>query len=142
MYPKREWRFALDELPQVSEQLIMHYNSMRLFCFEGNLGAGKTTLIKSICQYLGSNNSVSSPTFSLMNTYEYSNQLIYHFDLYRLNSFEEVIDMGIEEYIYSGEYCFIEWPEKIAKILPPKLAVYCSLNYLSAQQRILETCIK
>ena len=86
--------------------------------FYGEMGAGKTTVIKSICEYLGVNGAVTSPTFSIVNEYEGGGKRLYHFDFYRLKNQTEALDMGYEEYFYSGDYCFIEWPEKIPELLP------------------------
>jgi len=84
------------------------------------MGAGKTTLIKSLCASLGSNDVVTSPTFSIVNEYIGASDKIYHFDFYRLKNQAEALDLGYEEYFYSGAYCFIEWPEKIPDLLPPR----------------------
>ena len=92
--------------------------------FIGPNGSGKTTLIKQICRELGVKDNMNSPTFSLVNEYHNSNDIIYHFDLYRVKNLEECLDIGMEEYIYSGNYCFIEWPEIALPLLPDK---YCSL---------------
>ena len=102
----------------------------KIFCFYGELGAGKTTLIKEICKQLGVTDKGSSPTFSLINEYKISSSLmspsarvikgeaVYHFDLYRLKSESEIYDIGYEDYLFSGNYCFIEWPEKMQHLLP------------------------
>ena len=82
------------------------------------MGAGKTTLIKSLCEKLGVSDSVTSPTFSIVNEYKGADGPVYHFDFYRLKDQNEALDMGYEEYFYSGNYCFIEWPEKIASLIP------------------------
>jgi tRNA threonylcarbamoyladenosine biosynthesis protein TsaE len=83
------------------------------------MGAGKTTFIKAICKFLGVDENISSPTFSIVNEYRTSNnQKIFHFDFYRLKSEHEALDIGCEEYFYSGHYCFVEWPEKIIYLLP------------------------
>jgi len=82
------------------------------------MGAGKTTLIKAICEYLGVTEPATSPTFSIVNEYEGRDERIFHFDFYRLKNETEALDMGYEEYFYSGAYCFIEWPEKIPNLLP------------------------
>ena len=83
------------------------------------MGVGKTTLIKQLCKTLGVTGATSSPTFSLVNEYEADdNQLVYHFDFYRLNKEEEALDMGIDDYLYSGNWCFIEWAEKIPNLIP------------------------
>lgn len=84
------------------------------------MGAGKTTLIKALCGALGSNDNITSPTFAIVNEYVGADRKIYHFDFYRLKSQSEALDLGSDEYFYSGDYCFIEWPEKIPDILPDK----------------------
>jgi len=87
------------------------------------MGAGKTTLIKAVCEALGVKDTISSPTFSIVNEYRAADgKKIYHFDFYRIKSENEAYDMGYEDYFYSGAYCFIEWPEKIASLLPPGAA--------------------
>ncbi len=108
-----------EELRIVAENLLKIFPEDRFFAFFGKMGAGKTTLIKSICSKLNVSDNVCSPTFSIVN--EYSNEegrLIYHFDFYRLENIEEAYDLGYEEYFYSGNYCFVEWSEKIEAILP------------------------
>ncbi len=90
----------------------------KVVAFLGQMGAGKTTLIKQICQSLGTADVVNSPTFAIVNVYEYDNGEIYHFDCYRLKNLEEALDFGAEEYINSGELCLIEWPEVISRLLP------------------------
>ena len=89
------------------------------------MGAGKTTLIKSLCEKLGVSDSVTSPTFSIVNEYKGADGPVYHFDFYRLKDQNEALDMGYEEYFYSGDYCFIEWPDKIPDMLPSH---YISIN--------------
>jgi len=111
------------ELPIAAKTILEQANGRKIFCFYGDLGAGKTTLIKEICKQLGVEDSGSSPTFSIVNEYAYhapasGKKLIYHFDLYRLKSESEIFDIGYEEYLYSGNYCFIEWPEKMEHLLP------------------------
>lgn len=113
-------KFSLSELPLIAQKVLAAAQTPKVFLFFGEMGAGKTTLIKEICAALGTTNPVSSPTFSLVNEYEYPKGLIYHFDCYRLKTPTEALDMGIEEYLYSGNYCFIEWPEKIAGLWPEK----------------------
>ena len=113
-----EFRVAdIGELPQVCRQLLENTDK-KVFLFEGDLGAGKTTFIKSLCKELGSDDIVSSPTFSLVNHYisEKSGD-IFHFDFYRIKSPEEAMDIGFEEYLDSNSYCLIEWPEKIMKLI-------------------------
>lgn len=107
------------ELPQVAASLLETFHSDRFFAFFGNMGVGKTTLIKEICATLGVEDNVCSPTFSIVNEYVSSEgESIYHFDFYRLKNLEETYDMGYEEYFYSGNYCFVEWSEKVETLLP------------------------
>ena len=113
-----EWTFMLQELPGIVQAFLQQFGKNRVFAFHGEMGAGKTTLIKAICAALGAGGNITSPTFSIVNEYHIPKGKIYHFDFYRLKNQTEALDMGYEEYFYSGEYCFIEWPEKIADLLP------------------------
>ncbi|RYU89226.1 tRNA (adenosine(37)-N6)-threonylcarbamoyltransferase complex ATPase subunit type 1 TsaE [Mucilaginibacter terrigena] len=106
------------DLPATAAEIFKYAGDTRIFLFYGDMGAGKTTLIKSLCKKLGVNDEVTSPTFSIVNEYESSDGPVYHFDFYRLKDHSEAMDMGYEEYFYSGNYCFIEWPEKIADLVP------------------------
>lgn len=104
-----------------AKQFVTHLknNPEKVYCFYGKMGAGKTTFIKAICEEMGVQETVNSPTFSIVNEYEAKNgEIIYHFDCYRINKIQEALDLGAEEYLYSGNYCFIEWPENIDAILP------------------------
>ena len=110
--------FSLDQLEEVAKQIIAH-NPKKVILFHGEMGVGKTTLIKQLCKTLGVTGATSSPTFSLVNEYEADdNQLVYHFDFYRLNHETEALDMGVDDYLYSGNWCFIEWAEKIPNLIP------------------------
>lgn len=110
--------FSLDQLEQVAKQIIAQ-NPNKVILFHGEMGVGKTTLIKQLCKTLGVSEATSSPTFSLVNEYQTtSNQIVYHFDFYRLNKEEEALDMGVDDYLYSGNWCFIEWAEKIPNLIP------------------------
>jgi tRNA threonylcarbamoyladenosine biosynthesis protein TsaE len=111
----------LDELPQIAGEILNLYPEERIFIFRGDLGAGKTTLIKEICKQLQVSDPTNSPSFAIVNEYNTSNgKKLYHFDFYRIKKLEEVYDIGYEEYFFSGNYCFIEWPELIEEILPGK----------------------
>lgn len=116
--------YDLKELGSAAEKVLAYAGNRKIWCFAGELGAGKTTFIKAICQYLKVQESVTSPTYSLVNEYtfitpdESSEQYLYHLDLYRLKQIEEALDIGIEEYLYGENYCFIEWAEIIEPILP------------------------
>ncbi|WCT12382.1 tRNA (adenosine(37)-N6)-threonylcarbamoyltransferase complex ATPase subunit type 1 TsaE [Mucilaginibacter jinjuensis] len=109
---------SLSELNGAAIKLLDFAANQRIFLFYGDMGAGKTTFIKSLCEALGVSESVTSPTFSIVNEYRGGDATVYHFDFYRLKSQSEAFDMGYEEYFYSNAYCFIEWPEKIADLLP------------------------
>ena len=109
---------SLTELPSIAQQLLNFAGNERIFLFNGDMGAGKTTLIKSLCAELGVIGAVSSPTFAIVNEYNAGANRIFHFDFYRLKTQTEALDMGCEEYFYSGDYCFIEWPDKIPDMLP------------------------
>jgi tRNA threonylcarbamoyladenosine biosynthesis protein TsaE len=106
------------ELPAAAAQLLSYAGNEKVFLFRGDMGAGKTTFIKSLCESLGVKEPVTSPTFAIVNEYSGEDTKIYHFDFYRLKNQNEALDMGAEEYFYSGDYCFIEWPEKIPDMLP------------------------
>ncbi|WP_341228338.1 tRNA (adenosine(37)-N6)-threonylcarbamoyltransferase complex ATPase subunit type 1 TsaE [uncultured Arcticibacterium sp.] len=127
----------LEDLPSVAQQIIEFAGDANVWLFEGNLGAGKTTLIKELCSQLGFSEAVQSPTFSIVNVYPIDNGAeLYHFDCYRLKNEEEAYDFGIEEYLYSGNVCLIEWPEVIANLLPvPHLLI--SLEIEEDQSRTI-----
>lgn len=113
-----EIEFSLKEVNKVANTIIAE-NPKKVILFNGEMGVGKTTLIKQLCKNIGVQEATSSPTFSLVNEYEtINNQLVYHFDVYRLKSETEALDMGIDEYLYSGNWCFIEWSEKIPNLIP------------------------
>jgi tRNA threonylcarbamoyladenosine biosynthesis protein TsaE len=108
-----------DDLGQIAKHLISSYPDFRVFAFYGEMGAGKTTFIKAICDYLGVTDVVTSPTFSIVNIYETLNKgPLNHFDFYRIKSQDEIFDIGYEDYLFSGHYCFLEWPEKVENLLP------------------------
>ena len=110
--------FSIDEINNVAKKILSETNE-KVILFHGNMGVGKTTLIKELAKELGVNDATSSPTFSLVNEYKSTNgEMIYHFDLYRLKSESEALDFGFDEYVYSGNRCFIEWPDKIPNLLP------------------------
>jgi tRNA threonylcarbamoyladenosine biosynthesis protein TsaE len=108
------------DLVPAAEKLIEAYPDSRVFAFYGRMGAGKTTFIKAICKLLGVSDLVQSPSFSIINEYNtQTGDSLFHFDFYRIKKLEEVFDIGYEDYIYSGSYCFIEWPELVEELLPP-----------------------
>jgi tRNA threonylcarbamoyladenosine biosynthesis protein TsaE len=111
--------FDLTNILLTAQQFIKLFDRYSVFAFYGNMGAGKTTFIKAICEILGVKESVNSPTFSIINEYEAADgRILYHFDCYRINKLQEAMDLGAEDYFYSGKICFIEWPEKIEELLP------------------------
>ena len=117
MFEKQNVR--LRHLDSVANEFLNFSEGIRIFAFYGSMGAGKTTFIQSICRALGSADNVTSPTFAIVNEYITStNEKIYHFDFYRIKNLEEAYDLGYEDYFYSGNYCLIEWPEKIDSLRP------------------------
>ena len=108
---------SLDEIPEVANKIINQLQ-YKLITFEGEMGAGKTTFIKEFVKALGTSDEVSSPTFSIVNEYDTDKGKVYHFDFYRLNHEDEALDFGIEEYLFSNQYCLMEWPNKIANFIP------------------------
>ena len=110
---------SLDTIDQAAATFVEAMGNNTVFAFRGEMGAGKTTFIKAICEKLGIEDTINSPTFAIVNEYRSnSGELVYHFDFYRINKIEEVFDFGYEDYFYSGSICFIEWPEKIESLLP------------------------
>ena len=129
--------FSLDQIQEVAEQILAS-NPKKIILFNGDMGVGKTTLIKQLCKSLGVESATSSPTFSLVNEYSTSNnQIVYHFDFYRLNKETEALDMGVDDYLYSGNWCFIEWSEKIASLLPEETSTI-TIELLSDGKRELK----
>jgi tRNA threonylcarbamoyladenosine biosynthesis protein TsaE len=125
--------FTVDDLEKVVRDLIKTAEDRKVWLFYGDMGAGKTTLIKAICKELGVHSVMTSPTFSIVNEYE-GNEVIYHFDCYRLKNEEEAYDIGLEEYLDSGRLCLIEWPGRIASLLP-EARFEINLEIVSATQR-------
>lgn len=122
-----ELSFDLNSIEDVAETLLQKVTTKTLL-FYGEMGVGKTTLIQALVRKLGGD-QVTSPTFSIVNEYEVENDIVYHFDFYRINNVSEAYDIGIEDYFYSGHWVFIEWPEKIAEILPFETDIsYIKLN--------------
>ena len=128
--------FTLDEINNVAQQ-ILEQNPNKVLLFHGEMGVGKTTLIKVLAKALGVEGATSSPTFSLVNEYQsIDNQIVYHFDFYRLKNETEALDMGADEYLYSGNWCFIEWAEKIPSLIPEAHSVI-SISQLPDGKRSL-----
>ncbi|HPE87073.1 MAG: tRNA (adenosine(37)-N6)-threonylcarbamoyltransferase complex ATPase subunit type 1 TsaE [Bacteroidia bacterium] len=123
-------------LTGIAQQLIAFYPCSRIFAFTGAMGAGKTTFIKALCAVLGVDDVVTSPTFALVNVYSTrAGEAVYHFDLYRIQQTSELFDIGYEEYVYSGNYCFIEWPGKMMELLPQKY-VHITITEQPDQSRL------
>ncbi len=127
----------LEDLPDAAKKILELAGSNRVFLFYGEMGAGKTTLIKALCKELNVEDTVSSPTFSIVNEYSGSNKIIYHFDFYRIKNETEAFDLGYEDYLFSEAYCFIEWPEKISNLLPSKF-VELKLLQTSENERVIK----
>jgi tRNA threonylcarbamoyladenosine biosynthesis protein TsaE len=115
----RTWTtVTLEQLPEVAAELLQFASSQKIFCLHGEMGAGKTTFVKELSKTLGVSDEVQSPTFSIVNEYKAaSGDPVFHFDFYRLKRLEEAYDIGYEDYVFSGHYCFIEWPEKVESLL-------------------------
>ena len=127
----------LSELPRAATQILEEAEGNRIFLFYAEMAMGKTTLIKELCKQLGVEDNVSSPTFSIVNEYAGKQEKIYHFDFYRIKDEQEAFDLGYEEYFYSGNYCFVEWPEKIENLLPEN-AVSISITGNGEGERMIE----
>ncbi len=109
----------IDHIREAAREFIKHIGQRRVFAFYGKMGAGKTTFVKAVCEELGVEDVITSPTFAIINEYSQPDGTpLYHFDFYRIKKLEEVYDMGYEDYFYSGSLCFIEWPELIEDVLP------------------------
>ena len=108
----------LNSIRETAREFIDHMDGRKVFAFYGKMGAGKTTFIKAVCEELGVEDVITSPTFAIINEYSGKDDTIYHFDFYRIKKVEEGYDMGYEDYFYSGALCFIEWPELIEEVLP------------------------
>jgi tRNA threonylcarbamoyladenosine biosynthesis protein TsaE len=108
----------LEHIHDAAREFITKMGSHKVFAFHGSMGAGKTTFTKAICEELGVEDVITSPTFAIINEYSGRDGTIFHFDFYRIKKLEEVYDMGYEDYFYSGALCFIEWPELVEDVLP------------------------
>lgn len=126
--------YNISEIHKAVEAIKEHLHLYKIVLFNGSMGAGKTTLISELCKALGSTDDISSPTFSIVNEYSSSFGILYHFDFYRIKSIEEAFDFGLEEYLYSNQYCFLEWAEKISPLLPEKLMIV-DINIVNEQSR-------
>ncbi len=128
---------GLRKLEAASQQILEFAGAEKIFMFYGEMGAGKTTLINKLCKGLGTEDQPSSPTFSIVNEYELLDSSIFHFDFYRLKNQSEAFDLGYEDYFYSGNYCFIEWPEKIPDLWPDRY-IEVKIEVLEDDRRTIE----
>ena len=129
--------YTLKELTSVAEDILKNAKH-KIILFNGEMGVGKTTLIKELCKVLGVTDIASSPTFSLVNEYETKEkEIVYHFDFYRINDENEAYDMGVEEYLYSNNWCLIEWPENVKNLLPLE-TVTVNIKALNNGQRNIQ----
>ena len=129
--------YEIDSIDQAAQRILTEAGEEKIWIFQGQMGAGKTTLIKSLAKLFGVVDSVSSPTFGIVNEYQtLGGELIYHFDFYRLNQPEEALDIGAEEYFYSGKICWIEWAEKVAQFLPEKFFLIQIDSETSSRRKI------
>jgi len=127
-----------DKIRKIARDFLEQYGRHRIFAFYGELGSGKTTFIKALCKELGVYDIVSSPSFSIINEYNsHRHGKVYHFDFFRMEKQEEVFDIGYEDYFFSGQYCFIEWADKIQFLLPDK-SVHIHMIVDGRSRRILE----
>jgi len=128
---------SLADLPVVAQQLSAFANGQKVFIFEGDMGAGKTTFIKKFCKHLGVVDVVSSPTYSIVNEYERPNGSVFHFDFYRIKDIHEAYDLGYEEYFYGGGICLIEWPERVEELLPESF-IKVEISVLDENRRLFK----
>ncbi|MEO6315658.1 MAG: tRNA (adenosine(37)-N6)-threonylcarbamoyltransferase complex ATPase subunit type 1 TsaE [Chitinophagaceae bacterium] len=131
-----EWKFTLDKLPATAADLLQRFGTGRVFAFHGQMGAGKTTFIHALCAEMDVSGTVSSPTFSIINEYGYRGGLVYHIDLYRLKDEEEALRAGVEDCLYSGNTCLVEWPERAPAIFPDD-TIHVYLEAADEQTRLM-----
>jgi tRNA threonylcarbamoyladenosine biosynthesis protein TsaE len=130
-------KYTLELIPKIAKEIIKNAKG-KILLFNGEMGAGKTTLIKEISKQLGVKDITSSPTFSLVNEYQTNRgETIYHFDFYRINDEEEAYDMGIEDYLYNDAWCFIEWGENVQNLLPLEIT-NINIDIVNTNQRTIE----
>lgn len=126
----------LDNIKEAASAFIQQIGDHKVFAFYGSMGAGKTTFVKAICETLGVDDVITSPTFAIINEYHAHDNVIYHFDFYRIKNLREAVDIGCEDYFYSGFPCFIEWPELIEELLPED-TVRVNIEVLDNETRVV-----
>ena len=128
---------SLDKIADAAQEFVSQIGEKRVFAFYGGMGAGKTTFIKAVCDQLGVNDAVTSPTFAIVNEYTSLMGPIYHFDFYRINRASEVLDIGFDDYIYSGNLCLMEWPELIEDFLPEETTIVKIMEIENGMRKII-----
>ena len=130
---------SLEKIQEAAKNFVANMGDNTVFAFYGKMGAGKTTFVKAICEELGVEDTITSPTFAIVNEYrsDLAGELIYHFDFYRIKKLDEVYDMGYEDYFYSGAICFIEWPELIEELLPGNTVKVSSEELESGEREVI-----
>jgi tRNA threonylcarbamoyladenosine biosynthesis protein TsaE len=133
-----EFIFTIDEIESVANKILAATKGKTIFALQGEMGSGKTTFVKAFCKALGVKDMVSSPTFSIINVYHTNKvSMVYHMDLYRLKNLSEAINAGVEDYLYSGNICLVEWPQIIETILPPEV-VFLNINIIDVKTRTIQ----
>ncbi|TRX54292.1 tRNA (adenosine(37)-N6)-threonylcarbamoyltransferase complex ATPase subunit type 1 TsaE [Fulvivirga sp. M361] len=129
---------GLKEIDEVARRIIEFAGDVKVWTFQGEMGAGKTTFIRSLCKHFGVTDNVSSPTFSLVNEYQNNRrEVFYHFDFYRIKDETEARDIGTEDYFYSGDHCFIEWPSKVTNLIPDQY-MEVKISVTDAERRSIQ----
>lgn len=128
---------SLDKIADAALEFVSQIGEKRVFAFYGGMGAGKTTFIKAVCNQLGVNDAVTSPTFAIVNEYNSQMGPIYHFDFYRIKRASEVLDIGFDDYIYSGNLCLMEWPELIEDFLPEETTIVKIMEIENGMRKII-----
>ena len=128
---------SLDKIADAAQEFVSQIGEKRVFAFYGGMGAGKTTFIKAVCDQLGVNDAVTSPTFAIVNEYNSQMGPIYHFDFYRIKKASEVLDIGFDDYIYSGNLCLMEWPELIEVFLPEETTIVKIMEIENGMRKII-----
>lgn len=128
---------SLNKIADAAQEFVSQIGEKRVFAFYGGMGAGKTTFIKAVCDQLGVNDAVTSPTFAIVNEYNSQMGPIYHFDFYRIKRASEVLDIGFDDYIYSGNLCLMEWPELIEDFLPEETTIVKIMEIENGMRKII-----